>query len=154
MTESASFPKSRRGSRVCVIARIQSDTARSSLIRSILLLVFLHWRIRFLPITRGLPSHCHQHENQKPKTNVSFPDKEYERKENAVTEATHVQSQQTSLRTCRKHHFVMTYDNQTRRYFCPICEKDNQPNKKFCRECGAKIPRDSTYCEECGAKLA
>ena len=70
-----------------------------------------------------------------------------------VTEVAHVQSQQTNLRTCQKHHFVMAYDNQTRRYFCAICDKDNEPKKKFCRECGAKIPRDSMYCEECGRRL-
>jgi DNA helicase-4 len=69
--------------------------------------------------------------------------------ENAVTEASHVRGK----RTCPKHHFVMTYDNQTHRYFCPICDK-NSERKMFCRECGAKIPRDSMFCEECGTRLA
>lgn len=51
-----------------------------------------------------------------------------------VDEPAHVQSQQTSLRTCQKHHFVMAYDNQTHRYFCPGCDKDNEvksPREKW-----------------------
>jgi hypothetical protein len=32
-------------------------------------------------------------------------------------------SQHTNLPMCRKHHFVMAYDNQTRGYFCPRCRK-------------------------------
>jgi DNA helicase-4 len=37
--------------------------------------------------------------------------------ENGIARVTH-------QRICRKHRFVMTYDNQTSRYFCPLCDRE------------------------------
>jgi DNA helicase-4 len=44
--------------------------------------------------------------------------------ENAIARVIHERGQRTSQRICRKHRFVMTYDNQTNRYFCSICDRD------------------------------
>jgi hypothetical protein len=42
----------------------------------------------------------------------------------AAIQSAEERGQRTSQRICRKHRFVMTYDNQTSRYFCPLCDKE------------------------------